>query len=330
MAEPSTDVVVRQAGPDDLDAAIALAAVSLGWEAGRPNDEFFRWKHLENPFGRSPMWLAEIDGQLAGFRTFLRWRFVRRDGSTATAVRAVDTATHPDFQGRGIFTKLTRQAVSELTDEGVDFVFNTPNDKSRPGYLKMGWVTVGRVPIVVRLHGPRSVLRVARAKVAAEKWSRPCAAGAAAPDVLADPDPVERLLKTVPAANHYRTDRTPAYLRWRYAFADLHYRAVTVGATPADGICVFRVRQRGDALEATICELLVPDDDPRTRRLLLARVRRASGADYLIWSGGSLPARAGFVPLPKQGPILTWRALAQTDAPAMDAWALTLGDLELF
>jgi hypothetical protein len=38
----------------------------------------------------------------------------------------------------------------------------------------------------------------------------------------------------------------------------------------------------------------------------------------------------GFVPLPKQGPILTWRALAQLDAPAMADWALTLGDLELF
>jgi hypothetical protein len=37
------------------------------------------------------------------------------------------------------------------------------------------------------------------------------------------------------------------------------------------------------------------------------------------------------VPLPGQGPILTWRALDTTaDAPpALDEWQLSLGDVEL-
>ena len=66
------------------------------------------------------------------------------------AVRAVDTATDPDYQGRGLFTRLTLQAIDELRAEGVDFVFNTPNDQSRPGYLKMGWQVVGTLPTHVR------------------------------------------------------------------------------------------------------------------------------------------------------------------------------------
>ncbi len=36
-------------------------------------------------------------------------------------------------------------AVDELTTDGVDAIVNTPNDKSRPGYLEMGWPEVGRV-----------------------------------------------------------------------------------------------------------------------------------------------------------------------------------------
>ncbi|MBI2706472.1 MAG: GNAT family N-acetyltransferase [Actinobacteria bacterium] len=329
MAEPSSAIVVRRAQPADLDGAISLAAEALGWERGKPNDAFFRWKHLENPFGTSPMWLAECDGRLAGFRTFLRWSFWRPDGSVASAVRAVDTATHPDFQGRGIFTKLTRQAISELVDEGVDFVFNTPNDKSRPGYLKMGWVTVGRVPVHVRLAAPRSALRVARARVAAEKWSAPSSAGEPAAAVLQDGAELKRLLDAIPRPPAYVTERTPDYLRWRYGFSDLHYRAIRPDGQTSRGLCVFRVRRRGEAHEATICELLVPRDDGRTSRLLLDAVRRTAGADYLIWSGRRLPARCGFVPLPGQGPILTWRSLRQADEPPSSSWRLGLGDIEL-
>ena len=122
----------------------------------------FAWKHDENPFGQSPARVAEDDsGTLVGLRTFLRWRFRRPDGTTLSAVRAVGTATHPDWQGRGIFSRLTLSALDDLRDAGVDRVFNTPNDKSRPGYLRMGWQQVGKVPVSVRLTGPRSIAKLA-------------------------------------------------------------------------------------------------------------------------------------------------------------------------
>ena len=56
------------------------------------------------------------------------------------AVRAVDTITAPEARGRGVFTRFTLAILSnEITrDDDVSFVFNTPNDQSRPGYLKMG------------------------------------------------------------------------------------------------------------------------------------------------------------------------------------------------
>ena len=144
MAGVESNVVIREADEADIEAVVALASAALGWRPEEPNEALFRWKHLENPAGVSPMWVAELDGTMAGFRTFLRWRF-RRPGiaDPVEAVRAVDTATHPDFQGRGIFSTLTRHAVGALSDTGAGFVFNTPNAQSRPGYLKMGWVEAG-------------------------------------------------------------------------------------------------------------------------------------------------------------------------------------------
>src|SRR5437867_2251138 len=116
------------------------------------------------------MWVAVSDDRIVGFRTFIRWRF-RVDDDVVDAVRAVDTATDPAHQGRGIFSRLTLGALDELRGENVGFVFNTPNDQSRPGYLKMGWRIVGRVPIAVMPGSFGALRKLPAAHRPAEKWS---------------------------------------------------------------------------------------------------------------------------------------------------------------
>lgn len=315
---------VRAATAADREAIIALARASLGWEPGdRPRD-FFAWKHDENPFGRSPMWVAELDGELVGFRTFLRWEFVDDDGSVRRAVRAVDTATHPDHQGKGIFTRLTRGALDELEDEGVDFVFNTPNDKSRPGYLKMGWEQLGRVPIAVRPSRPTALATMVRAREPAQKWSEPTGVGLDAGEAFADDVAVTDALAQGRGDGVRRTHRSLAYLRWRYGFEPLHYRVCRLQRSLTEGFAVFRLRRRGGALEAALCELVAPDR--RRARRLVGEVARAATADYVIAAGRP----PGTVPVPGQGPILTWRAVRQPSRPPLGDWALSLGDIELF
>jgi len=330
---PEPDLEVRRAVEADLPAILDLAEAALGWRPDDPIDAFFRWKHFANPSGLSPMWLASADGHVLGFRGFQRWRFRRADGSIARAVRAVDTATHPDHQGRGIFSRLTMGALGELADEGVDFVFNTPNERSRPGYLKMGWSVVGRVPICVRPRNVAAIGRIVRSRMPAEKWSLPTTAGDAAVDVLAD-DALAGLLESVRApasasgAGGLTTDRTVEYLRWRYRFEPLAYRAVVAPGGLDDGFAIFRIRRRGAATEAVITELLVPPTSDPTARRLVVEVAKAAQADYLIGAGSTLP---GLVPLSRQGPVLTWRALreAEPSTPLAD-WHLSMGDVELF
>ena len=173
---------MRRAGPGDTDAIVALAGLALGWDDDPRNRALFEWKHHHNPFGRSPTWVAEQDGELIGFRTFLRWSWSGPGGIVRPAVRAVDTATHPEHQGRGIFTRLTLGALDELADQGSEFVFNTPNSQSRPGYLRMGWRTLGRVPLAVRA-GSGAVPRLLAARRPADKWSEPLDVGEPAGDV---------------------------------------------------------------------------------------------------------------------------------------------------
>jgi GNAT superfamily N-acetyltransferase len=322
-------VSVRRVTADDRPAVLELLAVSLGWERGPDFADFFEWKHERNPFGRSPGWVAVADGCIVGFRTFLQWRFEHADGRLWRAVRAVDTATAPDHQGRGIFRRLTLAAIDDLRRQGYDFVFNTPNPKSRAGYLQMGWTDVGRVPVSARVAGAGGARRMLSSRVRAERWSLPVGAGAPAAELLADPR-VEQLLDRLPPATGFRTARTADYLRWRYGHPLLCYRAIAANADPALGLVVFRVRRRGKATEAAVCDVLVPEAAASTRLELLREVERATGADYAVVVGAS-SLRARYVPIPRQGPILTWRSLADSaPRPRMRDLDLSLGDVELF
>jgi GNAT superfamily N-acetyltransferase len=323
---------IRAASPNDHDAIVALAAAALGWDEADPNEALFRWKHLDNPFGPSGMWVAEGAGGLVAFRALLRWEFDAPDGRRRHAVRAVDTATHPAHQGRGWFRRLTTHGLDEVRADGADFVFNTPNDQSRPGYLKMGWEVVGRVPVAVGLRSPAAARRMLAARVPAGKWSLETGAGESAADVLGEDralDSLAGLLGSQPHPTGLRTARTPAFLRWRYAGGPITYRVLLRGASVEEGIACFRLRARGAAVEATLCDLIVPDDDPSARAELLRSVRRAARPDYLIRVQRPL-AQNGLVRLPGQGPLMTWRALRPSTMPPLDAWDLRLGDIELF
>lgn len=329
MGDAADGIEIRRATAEDIPAIVDVATAALGWEPDRPNEELFRWKHLENPAGPSPMWVALADdGSLAGFRAFLRWRFVTPGGSVVDAVRAVDTATHPDFLRRGIFTALTMRAVDELSAEGVGFVFNTPNDQSRPGYLQMGWVEVGRVPVAVRMAGLSAIPTMWRSRQPASRWSEPTTAGEPAPSVLADHDAVARLLPALESRRGRATALGAEHLAWRHALPSLHYRVALMGSRIEDGLLIFRVRRRGPARELVLTNVLVPDEDGREDASLVGALLKETGADYALRAGPSDVAH-GFVPLPR-GPILTVRDLAMSAPSRPGDWDLALDDVELF
>lgn len=322
-----SELIVRRAGPGDRPGIIDLCRATLGWTVEDPDEAFFSWKHDDNVFGPSPSWVAVAGEEIVGVRVFMRWEFLDDDGHRLRAVRAVDTATSPDWQGRGIFNRLTLGALPELRRDGVDLVFNTPNEKSRPGYLKMGWRTVGRLPVAMRPTRPGSLPGLLKARTAAERWSVDVGVGEDPADAFGDEAELEALMAAVDPGRRIRTARSVAYLRWRYSFPALRYRVVPVGASLADGVVVMRFRRRGGALEGVVCDRLVPTGSGR--RIPWSAIARDTGCDYFL-ALGSGPWDEGFVPVPRNGPILTWKPIVRTGVPAVRGLSLSLGDVELF
>jgi GNAT superfamily N-acetyltransferase len=337
MVSVSSAVTLRPYRDEDETAVLDLLTASLGGgPAGTRPPEFFRWKHLENPFGRSYMLLAEAHGQIVGFRSFMRWRF-DVSGASIRAVRAVDTATHPDYQGLGIFRRLTTTAIEELRSE-ADLIFNTPNDKSLPGYLKMGWRRVADMPIRVRVRRPIRFVRHVRSRHVLATSS----AGTGPAEGIAIRDASWADAAALLRVGHERSMTTPrdeTYLRWRYGNAPLLSYRVTEERRGTDlrGIVVYRVRRRGGLREATVSELFVRPDDRACASRLLRRVAREADVDHLTCSfpAGSVQAgaawRSGFLPSP-EGLTLVANPLRDMDVDVFSvaSWSLSLGDLEVF
>jgi GNAT superfamily N-acetyltransferase len=346
MPAPVDAIQIRVATEADIPQVIELMRVALGEGKIPRTREFFEWKHQQNPFGRSPMWVAEAGGQLVGLRIFMRWSWGWGDERFASAVRAVDTATHPDFQGRGIFRKLTLALVEQVTREGVELIFNTPNAKSRPGYLKMGWVSAGKASLWLRPElSPASLLRLTKlvtTRAHAETEQPSESDGAALFPALAEAEGAGLLRPALRRGSaHYQTPKDGAYLRWRYAACPAA-KYWSASDDPRSALVIYRVRERHGLRELSISELFfarsLSGARAATRALGLART--AARADYALIAfehdalQGLALSAAGFIPALSGGPIVTTRplnpAFGAPDPLRVRSFRAAIGDLELF
>ena len=302
--------------------------------------EFWEWKHFRNPFGTSPALVALSGEKLVGLRVFLRWSW-RSGEREIAAVRAVDTATHPDWQGKGIFSNLTGQLVEQMESEGVCFIFNTPNRSSLPGYLQMGWKRVARIPIWIRPTKPfRWILRVIHPRN--NSFSDEGVGSGSLNEMLGQPV-VEEFLLSIPDDERYHTARTNRYLRWRYAdIPFFSYQARWKSEKNGCALLIFRTRIRKGLQELSLSELLLSQNQSAVQlgRELLDELAHNSGADYIVATAASDTHESaalrlsGFFPLGAVGPVLTARPLNHTftgrNPLDWSNWRCSLGEMEIF
>ncbi len=318
---------VTKGRPEDTEAIVALLKESLGESLMPKSASYWTWKHLSNPFGRSPVLLCWEDTKLIGIRAFMRWNW-RLGGEIFSSVRAVDTATHPGYQGKGIFKKLTMALVEECTNDGVQFVFNTPNGQSKPGYLKMGWKEAGRLPIIAGLGS------------LVPGFNRRADHEADVGRYLSHPGLRKLVDEHVNVAQSMITALTPEYLRWRYLDVPVvKYYAVGV-EEGSDLVALAFFRLKGGRLGN---ELRITDSFAANRQATkkirheLTQFERKLKANVVTQSGLGAndvhQIRRMFDIRASRGPSVTIRDLQMKDLSAMsnfNNWSPSLGDLELF
>lgn len=315
-----SSITIREFNDEDLSQTLDLLKNSLGESPVlRRTPELFAWKHLNNPFGRSLLLVAESGQRIVGLRAFMRWTLTCSDGSELKCVRAVDTATHPDFQRQGIFRRLTLTGIDAARDSGADLVFNTPNRKSGPGYLKMGWGEVGKVGIFVfpRLGGLRRNVET----------ERPDGPYLESTHDLLEEDSWQSDRQPM----GLRTSRSGDYLGWRFKE---HPTATYSIVQDSDSSIVLRSNVRRGRRELVVSELL-----GSVKRSNLFGSVLASTSQYAVgWFSKGSPERrillgSGFVPVPWVSALRLVALPLHNDLPVdvfdQRSWDLSLGDLEL-
>ena len=125
---------------------------------------WWEWKYNQNPFGKPLGWYAQIPGEncFVGLRLLWPWQFYK-NGESRLFYQAVDTATDPNHERLGIFSKLTKMAIDEVERQGC-FIYNFPNSNSYLGYKKLGWADIDRqswyVEMVSLLKAPKVILKL--------------------------------------------------------------------------------------------------------------------------------------------------------------------------
>ncbi|MCZ8354332.1 MAG: GNAT family N-acetyltransferase [Cyclobacteriaceae bacterium] len=305
-------VNIRSANNQDLPKIVNLLKQSLGESLMPKSENFWRWKHVENPFGQSPVLIAEENSELIGVRAFMQWHW-KLNGKTLKAARAVDTATHPNHQGKGIFKKLTLQLIEDCKQNHVDFIFNTPNKNSMPGYLKMGWIKAGRLPIRLRFITPFEEFFFRNKVTQQISW--------------------EELEKTYYESNKiHSTITTPKsinYLKWRYQQVPVATYQILKGEE--NEFVIYRIKE-GRLKELRVVEYL--SDKQQVSKTLWIQIKIAASkhhARVITLSGKTNNFKKGV--LLNVGPIVTIRQVSR-DLPnelfLFINWSPSLGDLELF
>ena len=110
---------------------------------------YLHWLYLENP-----------SGSVVGFEAFDGDRLVAHyvcipapiilDGNERRAILSLNTATDPDYQGRGLFTQLASATYAKAAGKNFHAVFGVANANSTPGFIKkLGFQHVGSLLALV-------------------------------------------------------------------------------------------------------------------------------------------------------------------------------------
>ena len=301
---------------------VELLKITLGESLTKKTAEFWNWKHNENPFGTSKIILAFDGGLLIGVRAFMCWEFTNKQ-ATIKCVRAVDTAVHPNYQGKGIFLKLTNAALEDCKKDGVHIVFNTPNKISKIGYLKLGWVEIGKLPI--RLSFPLKIPRIYNKQLISE--------------LLADYEinsTDELDFNTF--CNIFSTPLSSNFLNWRYVNCPIS-KYYNISKTDKYSI-IFRIKKVKSFFEMRLCEVLINKGDSCSNEAVLnvIKIIKIIRPAYISCAkSDSIPSsffsKLFFLPILKVGPIVTVKNVNYQSFESFknfEIWQPTIGCLELF
>jgi len=115
---------------------------------GEMSLDFWKWKFERGPFGKGIIKLMFDGDKLIGHYSVIPMN-IEIQSWPVRAVFSLNTLTHPDYQGQGIFTCLARETYKECQHLGFRLVYGFPNGNAYHGLTKrLGWQGFGKMNLL--------------------------------------------------------------------------------------------------------------------------------------------------------------------------------------
>lgn len=111
-------------------------------KSGKFSIHVLHWLYAENPDG-SAIGFDAFDGDTLAAHYVGIPGIVRLHGKPQKVLLSLNTATHPTYQGKGLFTKLAEMTYQAAADRGFAGAYGVANANSTPGFIrKLGFQLV--------------------------------------------------------------------------------------------------------------------------------------------------------------------------------------------
>ncbi len=309
-------IQIRPAKIEDNPKIIEVLKAGLGEKSSQKNLQNWTYKHLNNPFGTSIVYIAESNNRIIGVRAFMKWQW-QLNNIKYTAWRAVDTATHPDYQRQGVFSKLTLKALATAGEYDHSFIFNTPNKNSKSGYLKLGWQIVGKVKVHITPAILSHVFYTTKPTINKNNWDN-------IPEICANHNANQSI------KNKLFTPKSANYLQWRYVINP--FQDYTIYAD-TDLFLAYYIKKHRFFKELRVSEL-IGNIYPKKKLIRNYLLQKAKENNCLIISHNH-PEIFPISISGKFGPELLVNTLKnkfnfESKILNYNYWSPSIGDLELF
>jgi GNAT superfamily N-acetyltransferase len=277
--------------------------------------EHFEWFYLNYPYSRNRVYVAEEKptGRIAAAITMLPFRY--RIGEAVEDVSlATGGATHPDFRGCGLFTKISGMLVEQESRLGIRCGLGFPNAAALPLHIKAGW----HVPLELVFLEKRDFGR-----------------GGSAKSIERFDERYYELYKEAAKLFDFVNLKDDKVLNWRYRQRpDVRYHCFEVGSRRLEGFIVLKKFEGQGIRKAHIVDFLALNEEAADT-LISAAENFSEGSDLLnVLMAPASPyetmfLKRGFEPTEERAPII-FKRFGIIEPPRFSSPWIVLGDNDVY
>jgi GNAT superfamily N-acetyltransferase len=273
---------IRRFELSDIDDVIRLLSTVFKTQF---TSEWWMWKYKFNPAGcyvdQGDIWVADSNNGIIGYYAVIPEK-MKFGSKTITVAQSVDTATHPDYRGLGIFSMLARKVYSEVRDR-YHFLYGFANEMAYKGFLRLGWEDIQINSLFKFLNYDRSLRisfnrdflvfsgeialkSISFVKSSISKFSMRKCRGTEVEVMNVDqfPDTMNNFWESVRSEYNTVVERQANFLNWRFSKFFGDYRLYIARSTQGEmvGYMVLKKNEIRGAKSLSVIDLhALPDED---------------------------------------------------------------------